>query len=177
MQLKRWLPQLMVLEYPIYFSPMAAWYLEEQQKSEAMEIQRILKVYETSSGQQLNCHKTSLCFSPNTNNGIKERVKTMFGAQVIKPHEAYLGLPSLVGRSKNNTFAQLKQRVANKVAGWREKILTPAGKEILIKFVAQVVPSYTMNCFCCPRISVMSLLVWSDNFGGDKSGMRRKLCG
>ena len=60
----------------------------------------------------------------------------MFNAQVIKPHEAYLGLPSLVGRSKNNTFAQLKQRVANKVSGWKEKILTPAGKEILIKSVA-----------------------------------------
>lgn len=60
----------------------------------------------------------------------------MFGAQVIKPHEAYLGLPSLVGRSKNNTFAQLKQRVANKVLGWKGKILTPIGKEVLIKFVA-----------------------------------------
>ena len=75
-------------------------------------------------------------FSPNTDNGIKEKVKTMFSAQVIKPYEAYLGLPSLVGRSKNNTFAQLEQRVANKVLGWKEKILTPTGKEILMKFVA-----------------------------------------
>ena len=48
--------------------------------NEAMEIQQILKVYETSFGQQLNCHKTSLFFSPNTNNEVKERVKTMFGA-------------------------------------------------------------------------------------------------
>ena len=76
--------------------------------SEAKEIQRILKVYELSSGQQLNSNKTSLYFSPNTDNETKERVKIMFGAQVIKPHEAYLGLPSLVGRSKNNTFGQLK---------------------------------------------------------------------
>ena len=104
--------------------------------NEAREIQRILKIYEASSGQQLNCHKTSLYFSPNTNNGTKEKVKTMFGAQVIKPHETYLGLPSLVGRSKSNTFAQLKQRVANKVSGWKEKILTPARKEVLIKSVA-----------------------------------------
>ena len=119
--------------------------------NEATEIKRILKVYESSSGQQLNCHKTSLFFSPNTDNDVKERVKSMFGAQVIKSHEAYLGLPSLVGRSKNNTFAQLKQRVANKVSGWKEKILTPAGKEILIKSVAQAVPSYTMSCFLLPK--------------------------
>ena len=76
--------------------------------SEAKEIQRILKVYELSSGQQLNSNKTSLYFNPNTDNATRERVKIMFGAQVIKPHEAYLGLPSLVGRSKNNTFAHLK---------------------------------------------------------------------
>ena len=104
--------------------------------NEAKEIQRLLKVYEASSGQQLNCHKTSLYFSLNSNNGTKESVKTMFGAQVIKPHEAYLGLPSLMGRSKSNTFAQLKQRVMNKVSGWKEKILTLAGKEVLIKSVA-----------------------------------------
>ena len=104
--------------------------------NEAKEIQRLLKVYEASSGQQLNCQKTSFYFSPNTDNGTRESVKTMFGAQVIKPHEAYLGLPSLVGRSKSNTFAHLKQRVTNKVSGWKEKILTLAGKEVLIKSVA-----------------------------------------
>ena len=73
--------------------------------NEATEIQQILKVYETSSSQQLKCHKTSLFFSPNTDNEVKERVKTIFGAQVIKPHEAYLGLPSLMGGSKKNSFA------------------------------------------------------------------------
>ena len=67
--------------------------------------------------------------------GIKEDVKIMFGAHVIKSHETYLGLPSLVGRSKSNTFAHLKQRVENKVSSWKEKLLTSAGKEILIKAV------------------------------------------
>ena len=75
----------------------------------------------------------------------------MFGAQVIKPHEAYLGLPSLVGRSKNTTFAQLKQRVVNKFSGWKEKILMPVRKEILIKSIAQAVPSYTMSSFLLPK--------------------------
>ena len=75
----------------------------------------------------------------------------MFNAQVIKPYEAYLDLPSLVGRSKNNTFAHLKQRVANKVSGWKEKLLTHAGKEVLMKSIAQAVPSYTMSCFLLPK--------------------------
>ena len=65
-------------------------------------------MYEASSGQQLNRNKTSLFFSHNTTIGVRDTIKTMFGAQVIKPHESYLGLPSLVGRSKRNTFTQLK---------------------------------------------------------------------
>ena len=131
--LEVWLLQQKDLEYPTYFFADDSLVFGRAIVSEAMEIQRILKVYELSSDQQLNCTKTSLYFSPNIDAGTKERVKAMFGAQVIEPHESYLGLPSLVGRSKNNTFTQLKQKVANKVSGWKEKLLTHAGKEILIK--------------------------------------------
>ena len=118
---------------------------------ECVEIQRVLQVYEQSSGQKLNRLKTSLFFSPNTADELKESIKAMFGASEIRPHESYLGLPSLVGRSKSNTFTNLKQRVTNKVSGWKEKPLTAAGKEILIKAVAQAVPSYSMSCFHLPK--------------------------
>lgn len=118
---------------------------------ECNEIQRVLQVYETSFGQQLNQSKTSLFFNPNTKTSTKESIKAIFGAQVIRPHESYLGLPSLVGKSKRNMVAQLKQRIANKVSGWKEKLLSSAGKEILIKALAQVVPSYTISCFKLPN--------------------------
>ena len=65
-------------------------------------LQRVLRVYEGASGQQLNCTKTSLFFSSNTPIDIQEVIKESFGAQVIKHHEKYLGLPSLVGRNKKD---------------------------------------------------------------------------
>uniref|UniRef100_A0A7N2MJJ8 Reverse transcriptase domain-containing protein n=1 Tax=Quercus lobata TaxID=97700 RepID=A0A7N2MJJ8_QUELO len=90
----------------------------------------VLKVYEEASSQQLNRAKTSLFFSSNTDRSIQNEIKTRFGAQIIKQHEKYLGLPSLVGRNRRNTFNEVKENLAKKLYGWKEKFLSKAGKEI-----------------------------------------------
>ncbi|KAK9984473.1 hypothetical protein SO802_033998 [Lithocarpus litseifolius] len=104
---------------------------------ECNALQKVLRVYEEASGQQLNREKTSLFFSSNTPTTIKEEIKGRFGAQVIKQHEKYLGLPSLVGRNKRNSFNDIKEKVGKKLAGWKEKLLSRAGKEVLIKAMVQ----------------------------------------
>ena len=77
--------------------------------SKCNTLQRIFHIYEQASGQQLNRAKTSLFFSKNTPSEIQEELKTRFGAQVIKQHERYLGLPSLAGRNKQSTFKSIKE--------------------------------------------------------------------
>ena len=64
------------------------------------ELQRVLGVYERASGQQLNRAKTSLFFSKNTPRDIQSEIQRKFGAQVIKQHKKYHGLPSLMGKNK-----------------------------------------------------------------------------
>lgn len=109
---------------------------------ECNALQRVLEVYEKASGQQLNRAKTSPFFSGNTPREVKEEIKTKFRAQVIKQHEEYLGLPSLVGQRKRNTFNDIKEKLGKKLAGQKEKLLSKAGKEILIKAVAHPRNSY-----------------------------------
>ena len=132
--------------------------------SKCNTLQRIFHIYEQASGQQLNRAKTSLFFSKNTPSEIQEEIKTRFGAQVIKQHERYLGLPSLVGRNKQSTFKSIKEKLGKKLAGWKEKMLSKAGKEILIKAVVQAIPSYTMSCFKLPDSLSEDLMSLIRNF-------------
>ena len=66
-------------------------------------------------------------------------------------HGKYLGLPFIIGRSKTEVFAELKEKVGRKLAGWKGKLLSIEGREILIKAMAQAIPTYTMSCFLIPK--------------------------
>ena len=46
---------------------------------------------------------------------------------------------------------ELKEKVGRKLAGWKGKLLSIGGREILIKAVAQVIPTYTMSSFLIPK--------------------------
>ena len=75
----------------------------------------------------------------------------MLGAQILSDCEKYLGLPMVGGKSKVGTFREIHERIANKVMGWKEKFLSKAGREILIKTVAQAIPTYSMGIFKLPK--------------------------
>ena len=42
-------------------------------------------------------------------------------------------------------------KVLSRIAGWRAKTLSQAGRLILIKFVAVALPSYAMSTFLLPK--------------------------
>ena len=117
---------------------------------ECKQVALVLDTYEKESGQKLSRDKTSLFFSKNTSGEIQSFVKEMFGAQIVQQHERYMGLQPMVGKGKKKAFNRIKDQVGRKIAGWKGKLLSNAGREILIKAVAQATPTYTMNCFKLP---------------------------
>ena len=76
----------------------------------------------------------------------------------------YLGLPSLVKRSKKQVFNEIKERVGKKISRWKEKLLSIRGREILIKTIAQVVPTYTIGCFFSKIVFVKTFEGMMRNF-------------
>ena len=116
-----------------------------------------------------------LFFSKNTNREIQEKIKNSFGAQIIHKHERYLGLPTLVGRGKKKAFNRIKDLVGRKIAGWKGKFLSNAGREVLIKTVAQVTTTYTMSCFKLPNSLCRELNSLVSQFWWGQKDKERKM--
>ena len=117
----------------------------------ATQVQDVLDVYCAASGQQVNRDKSSIYFSKGCPNNKREVIKNILNVRNESLSEKYLGMPSDVGRSKNGAFKYLRDRVWKKVQGWLEQLLSVGGKEVLIKSVAQAIPTYSMSCFRLPR--------------------------
>ena len=115
--------------------------------SDLHEIQAILSLYERASGQKLNREKTSIFFSKAVNVERRQEISDFLGVPEVKEYEKYLDLPAVVGRNKKESLRYIKERVWNKIQGWREKLLSQAGREILLKAVVQAIPSFAMRCF------------------------------
>lgn len=129
-------------------------------KADAQEtraIKEVLNKYEFASGQAINYQKSEMFFSANIRRIKHQELKKILGVHNELGDSKYLGLPSLVGRSKKTVFKFVKDRVHKRIQGWSNKLLSRAGKTVLIKNVAQSVPSYCMTCFLIPKLCVWRL--------------------
>ena len=86
-----------------------------------------------------------------------------------------MGLPALVGRAKKQSFAYIKERVWRKLHGWKEKLLSQAGREILIKSVIQAIPTYMMICFKLPKGLIKELEMLIRKFWWGYDGNSKKV--
>lgn len=92
----------------------------------------------------------------------------------VERHDKYLGMPTFVGRNKSLCFGYLKDRLWKRLKSWKGKLLSAAGKEVLVKAVAQAIPNYSMSCFLLPKLfcdelnKMVASYWWSGNEGEKK---------
>lgn len=98
-------------------------------------IQDIFFSYEAASGQKINKEKTTIFFSKNTKQEVGEVLIQEAGVNSIQHFEKYLGLPALIGCSWVSSFNSIKGKIWTRLNGWKEKLLTHAGKDILLRTV------------------------------------------
>jgi len=90
-------------------------------------------------------------YSNHVEASLKDSITNTLGARVVMGIKKYLGLPSMVGRSKEATFGFIKDQIRHKINSWSNKCLSKAGREVMIKLVLQSTPSYFMSIFLLPN--------------------------
>lgn len=96
------------------------------------------------------------------------------GVKVNNNYEKYLGLPTIVRKSKYNTFREIKDGVWLNLNSQNNQFFSPIGKEVLLKVVIQAIPTYHMIVFRLPTelckeiVSLRSRFWWTFKPGANK---------
>jgi hypothetical protein len=120
-------------------------------EAEVHHVNDIINTYQKASGQLVNMQKSEILFSKHVQQEVKEAIHKIIPMQRVDHFSKYLGMPTLIGRSKNQTFQFIQDKIWKKLKGWKEKNLSFAGRATLIKAVAQAIPTYIMSSFLLPK--------------------------
>ena len=85
---------------------------------------KVLDRYEMAFGQKLNKEKMSIFFSHNTSVEKRKEITRLLGLQATDKYEKYLGLPTLVGRSRYKAFKGIRDKVWKKLNDWKVNFLS-----------------------------------------------------
>lgn len=153
---------------------MIAYVLLELTTEKQKKILEVLQKYQVSSGKLVNLDKSKVSFSRNMVEAGANLIRSRLGIKTVVNHSKYLGLSVVFGRSKRDIFAMVIDRVWKNITGWKEHFLSRACKEVLIKVMAQVIPTYIMSCYklpeaLCREIETLLAKFW----WGSKNGERK----
>nr|ABA98911.1 retrotransposon protein, putative, unclassified, expressed [Oryza sativa Japonica Group] len=117
---------------------------------QAVIVHQALKKYQDYTGQLLSPAKCSLLSSAHCPDDTLDEIKAILQIQTSTFEAKYLGLPTPEGRMSADRFKSISERLAKRMNSWSEKFMSSGAKEVLIKSVAQAIPTYMMGVFKLP---------------------------
>ncbi|KAL9670606.1 hypothetical protein QQ045_008160 [Rhodiola kirilowii] len=87
------------------------------------------------------------------NDNISEPIMPSRGLRqgdIVEANSSYLGLPIIFSNKKVELFKAIEEKIQKRIGNWKHKLLSGAGREVLIKSVLQSIPLYAMSCFKIP---------------------------
>ncbi|XP_021741334.1 uncharacterized protein LOC110707615 [Chenopodium quinoa] len=95
---------------------------------------------------------------------MQEELLEILAMSRVDTHGKYLGIPTIIGRSKRMVFMAMKDRIWKKLSEWKEKFLSRAGKEILLKSVIQAISTYLMGVYKLPASVIQDINSMMEKF-------------
>lgn len=94
---------------------MIVFYFFKASSIETNNIKKVLHSYEIFSGQVVNYQKSAIFFSSNVRRDKQTEIRNLLRVFNNIENNKYLGLPSLIGRSKKSVFRYLKDKLWKKI--------------------------------------------------------------
>ncbi|KAF3778009.1 putative ribonuclease H protein [Nymphaea thermarum] len=130
-------------------------------------IKDMLEQFEKFAGMKVNKDK-SVIFLEKIIDCTVEELRNILHWPIGSLPADYLGVPFFCGRLIEDMCCPLISKMESKLAGWKARILSFAGRIILIKYVLSTLPHYWMMVFRLPgRINkklenICKRFLWND---------------
>jgi len=115
-------------------------------REQAEKIMRILQVFQQGTGQLLSPAKCSILVRESLDPATQAQIRQTLQVERVEFDSKY-GLPTPDGRQKKDRFQSVKEKISKRMSTWSEKFLSSGAKDVLIKSIAQAIPTYMMSVF------------------------------
>lgn len=116
--------------------------------TEGQRIMGAIQKFTEVSGQMVGPQKSSIWFSSHTLQEDRDAITSFFGVPITSSCSSYLGAPIVTNRQ---AFDFLIEKFSCKLQLWQSKLLSHAGRLVLIQSVLQSLPIYYMATAQIPK--------------------------
>jgi hypothetical protein len=116
---------------------------------QARYVKELLATFESATGQLLSPAKCSILLREGADPDLVNEVM-MLNVERADFEAKYLLQPMPDGPMTRGDFKSIEEWYAKRMLGWYERLMSQAAKELLIKSVAQALPTYMMSVFKLP---------------------------
>jgi hypothetical protein len=128
--------------------------------SDLKVLKTILEVFEGCSGLKINFDKTEI-FPIRYPESLWSNLSEVFRGKYANLPEKYLGLPLHFRKVKRITLQPLLKKISKRLTGWKDRLLSKAGRETLVKSVLIAQPIYQLTVFPVQCSGGHCLINWS----------------
>ncbi|PKU83109.1 Putative ribonuclease H protein [Dendrobium catenatum] len=122
----------------------------EASRCNAKRILKLLEVYCSWTGQRINCGKSAVMFNRKCPSWRQMAMAKLVGFRKVSSFD-YLGLPMVLRRPKRADFGGLIKSTQDKTNLWGSKLLSQAGRALLIKTSLLATPMFLITHTIVPH--------------------------
>ncbi|XP_071917243.1 uncharacterized protein [Coffea arabica] len=111
--------------------------------------------YESISGQSINTAKSEFMVHSTLSRGRRALIQRITGFSKKEFPVRYLSCPLFVRRQKKDFFQDLSNMVYSKISSWKNRLLSPGSKVVLIKYVLSSIPLHLLGMVHPPKSTLV----------------------